>query len=452
MKPPSTRHDALAAHTAALSLPRAGEVAELVRDWLAGVYAAAPTTAASYTSCLRVLLDWCAAEQVDPVLVRPRQASRFLEHLTSARSLSTGRVRTASAVNTVLTACAKWIKFAMVNEERPASEANPFLLLERPKVYRFRSPLRVSEQDISAMSLAAYSDHVLGGAMGALLIGLLGWAGLRPTDITRTDRSQISETVAERDGQQVTLLQLDAVMKWHNQQDRTLPPKMSGLLFAYLQRERVPLGMDAAPEDDPVFVHPWRQRRVNRDDLLALLKRSSKAAGVRAGMDLTTRDLRKWFITMSGEMGVPLEDRQRAAGHASPAVIQQHYDSSAWSWKRDPAFALEPLFDGFPAADDPQFELAQAMPDVRTPKRGHHECSCTPQWTQARVWLGPVGIDEFARIEVAPQGQPGTPVLDPPQCPACKATFLGPYRVTAVANDWDNSLMQLVERRLRERA
>src|SRR5690606_18741251 len=108
-----------------------------------------------------------------------------------------------------------------------------------------------------------------GGSLGALLIGLLGWEGMRSTDITRTDRRQLDERVIERDGQQTTVFLLDAVMKWHHQEDRWLPPKLSGLLFAYLHRERAPLGPDVADEGDPVFTHPWRQRRLNRDDLLA---------------------------------------------------------------------------------------------------------------------------------------------------------------------------------------
>lgn len=438
------RHDQLARDIAELAgLPSGGVVAELARDWLAGLHAASAATADSYCSGLRTWLEWCASERLDPILARPRQVSRFVEYLASTKSGSTGRVRTPRAINGTLTACARWTKWLLLNEDRPAGAGNPFLMVDRPRAVRLRQPLMIDAGDVNRMAVAAYQDHVLGGALGALLVGLLAWEGMRATDITRTDRDQVDERVINRNGEKQRVYLLVARMKWHHVQDRYLPPKLSNLLFAYLQRERRSLWPEHEDGTDPLCVHPRHGRRVNRDDVLALVKRAARHAGLSHWRELTTRDLRRWSLTMSGELGAPLEDRQRAAGHASPAVIQQHYDGAGWSWQRDPAFRLEGVFDDFPA-DTRVWSLARAMPEVRPPGGPGYECTCTPQWAQARVWLGPVGIDEYARVEVSAVGEPGTSALDPPVCPACRARYTGPFRVVSVPADRDDGLLARV--------
>ncbi len=444
MNPPSTRIEAVKAITGDLRFPRSSsvELAELAGDWLGERYVRSASTANTYATALSTYLTWCSAHEVDPLLVRRQQASRFVRWLGEARSQHTGRVRSPSAVNTMLTACARWLEYAVEAEARPEGGRNPFVAVERPVVARLPRSVRLRKDDVSRLILAAREDHVLGGVLGKLVVGTLAVVGLRPTDLCRLDLGDLADDGAGG-------YELRVTAKRGNQLTRWMPPVVASDAYAYLQRARI-APEDADEDGQPLLVHPRLYRRLNRDDVLALVKRSAVRADLPIGTRLTARDFRRFFITMSRSAGAELEDRQRAAGHAS-ARTTGLYDGTEWSRERDPAIRLAGLFEDYPSE-----ELARplAHATVSQPRQASkYMCDCTPQWRNARVWLGPAGIDEFARIEITEASpDPGTTALDRPVCPVCHAIYLGPFRVVAIPGDQDQQLMELCRKSLAEAA
>lgn len=410
--------------------------ADLVGDWIGERAARSPSTAETYCSHLGTYLGWCAEQEIDPVAIRRQEASRFVRWLTSEPSPHTGRTRSGSAVNTALSACARWLEYAVECDARPETSRNPFTVVERPVVARMPRKARIRPSDVSRLVLAAREDHVLGGTLGKVVLGSLALVGVRPTDLCRLDEDQVLD-----DGEGGYELHL--VVKRGKTLVRWMPPVVASDLYAYLQRGR------REPDDGSraLLVHPRLHRRLNRADVLALVKRCAKRAGLADPGGLTARDFRRFFITATRATGAELEDRQRAAGHAS-ARTTGLYDDTNWSRERDPAIRLAALIEDYPSE-----ELARplAHATVAEPRAtSKYECDCTPQWTNARVWLGPLGIDEFARIDLTPEPEPGVTVLDRPVCPVCHAIYLGPFRVRSIPGDVDQALMELCRDRLGE--
>ena len=414
--------------------------AELVADWLGERYTRSVSTGDTYASCLSAYLSWCGEQGVDPVLVRRQEASRFVRWLGESRSPFTGRVRSGSAVNTVLTACARFLEYAVEVDVRPEAGRNPFQVVERPVVHKQPRPgARLSKTDVNRLVLAAREDHVLGATLGKLVVGTLALVGVRPTDVCRLDQDQVLD-----DGESGYELRL--TVKRGKQLTRWMPPVVAADAYTYLQRAR---REPAAGEGRPFLVHPRLHRRLNRDDVLSLVKRSAVRAGITAGRELTARDFRRYFITAARGAGSDLEDRQRAAGHAD-ARTTGLYDDTGWSRQRDPAMRVAALFEDYPAEELTR-PLEHATPaGPRTSAK--YECDCPRPWANARVWLGPVGVDEFARIELTEDYEPGTTQLDQPSCPVCHAIYLGPFRVRSVPGDEADELLRRCRQGLQSRA
>ncbi|WP_367139391.1 tyrosine-type recombinase/integrase [Saccharothrix sp. HUAS TT1] len=451
MKPARRRLYALSDTVKKLTFPASPSpaVAELVSSWLGERYARAAATGDTYASCLAAYLRWCAVQEVDPLLVTRQQASRFVLWLADEPSAHTGRLRSVSARNTVLTACARFLEYAVEAEARPDAGRNPFLAVSRPSVQRYaRQRARLTVSDVTRLVSAAREDHVLGGTLGKVLIGSLALVGVRPTDLCRLEMEHAGD-----DGQGG--YRLDLTVKRGKQLTRWMPGQVAADLYAYLHRERVEPDEEWQEHDPlgpaPLLVHPRLRRRVNRDDVLHLVKRSASAADLPIGTALTARDFRPFFITSARAAGADLEDRQRAAGHADPRTTGI-YDQTAWTREHDPALRVAAMFEDYPS-EELSKPLAWARP--RGPRReAKYECDCTPQWKHLRVWLGGLHreLDEYGRAVPTDLPEPGVAALDAPSCPVCHAIYLGPYRVEAIPGDPDGQLLALCRRELTDRA
>lgn len=445
------RLDALAHTAAGLAFPTTpGEtVARLVRGWLLERYARAVPTGDTYASCLAAYLEWCAGHGVDPVLVTRMQASEFVAWLANEPSRHTGRVRSAASQNTTLTACARLLEYAVDAELRPEQGRNPFLVVTRPTAYRKRGrrPM-LTKNDVTRLVIAAREDHVLGGTLGKVIIGSLALVGVRPTDLCRLDEDHVVDD--EHGGYRMELR-----VKRGKELTRWMPPYVAADLYAYLQRERM------APDDElreldplgpsPLLVHPRLRRRVNRDDIRGLVRRSSLRAGLPIGRHLVPRAFRPFFLTQARAGGAGLEDRQRAAGHDDPRTTEL-YDLTEWTREHDPALLVAAQFEDYPS-EKLMRPLSWAKP--KGPRlEPKFTCDCTPQWTKLRVYLGNLHpqLDEYARAVPTDQAEPGTAALEPPACPVCHGIYTGPFRVEAIPGDVDGQLLELCRRELVERA
>src|SRR5690606_34956505 len=183
MKHTPDRLAALRERVEALSFPStpAVEVSALLGEWLGEVYARSASSGDTYCSHLGALVSWCAAEQVDPVLVDRREAARLVDWLSSVPSSSTGRVRTPSAVNGVLSAGVRWLRYCQDAGARPDGPI-PLEQVQRPPVRRSGRSARLRRDDVHRLVLAAREDHVLGGVQAKVILATLALVGVRPTD------------------------------------------------------------------------------------------------------------------------------------------------------------------------------------------------------------------------------------------------------------------------------
>lgn len=397
------------------------------------VYARSVATGDTYCSHLGALLGWCAAEAVDPVLLDRRASARLVDWLASAPSPSTGRVRTPSAINGVLSAGVRWLRYCEAAGQRPEGPI-PLSKVDRPSVSRSGRSARLRRDDVHRLVLAAREDHVLGGVQAKAILATLALVGVRPTDLCRLDLHDVHDA----DGGTYAL---DLTGKGDKKLVRWVPRVVAADWYAYLSRARV-----EPASGEALLVHPRLYRRVNRDDVLALVKRAARRADVADPWRLTARDFRHYFATATRSVS-DLQSRQRALGHSSPATTEL-YDDTAWSMELDPAIRLAAVHDDYPAEELTR-PLAHAMPATPVAS-GKHECDCTPQWKNARVWAEAVGVDEWCRIEITEAYGPGVlAALPNPVCATCSATYLGPFRLRA-DRSFDAQAAEMVDEQLRE--
>lgn len=107
----------------------------------------------------------------------------------------------------------------------------------------------------------------------------------------------------------------------------------------------------------PLFVRA-DGRRLDRSVVRVVRRRIirlAEAAELPPGF--TTHAMRHTFVTLSREVGVPLEDVQDAAGHADPRTTRR-YDRARHSLERHPTHTLGQLFDPAPTkpltSEDPE--------------------------------------------------------------------------------------------------
>lgn len=403
---------------------------DVVFGWLAEKIARSPKTAETYCSCMAVYLPWCSAERVDPLLITRPQASRFAQWLASMPSATTSRVRSPARRAQILAACTSLLEYAIEADARPGWVPNPFARVPRPVIDRHpKHTGAVTVSQVNQVVLAARGDRVLGSVLGKLVVALMARLGLRPGDVCRLNLSG-----AEDDGHGGYRLQVR--VKGGRWLPRWLPPDMASDFWTYAHRVRVqPASGDDVPADplgdDPLFVHPRLQRRLCTDDVRALVRRASAAAGVRhpAGRQMTSRDFRPFFNTLARSMGATLEERQRGLGHAS-ATTTELYDRTEWARTRDPAIRVSAAFDDYPAESRlaPITITRWSAPPVQM------GCDCTPQWPQLHVDLTPVGVDQTAVCVITEAPEPGTHRLQP-YCRRCRVAYPGFFRVARVLDD-----------------
>lgn len=422
-----------------------GLLDDVISAWLSEMYGRSPATGGVYCSAMRTYLPWCAEHEVDPFQITRRQASRFVGWLSEEPSPATGQLRSASNVAPVLSACSSLIEYVTTDELRPEPARNPFRMVTRPKVPVLpRSSPTLSLSDINRLLLAAHRDHVLGGVLGKLVVALLGLTGLRPGDVCRLNVLGVSDDGEGGYRMQTALKGGEGSVRW-------LGPRIAADLYAYLNRVRVRPDEELVGTDpygtDPLLVHPRLRRRLNTDDMRALVKRSAVRAGLPVGPKLCLRHFRPNWNTLARMAGAELEDRQKGLGHARAATTQLH-DRTVWTRERDPAIRIADANDGYPAED-----LTRPIEWAKThAPAGEFECDCTPQWANMRIWLGPVGVPEYGHAVVTEEWEPGVAALGSPTCPVCQGRYLGPFQVRHIPDDPDGRLLEQCREALAERA
>ncbi|RJQ74192.1 site-specific integrase [Pseudonocardiaceae bacterium YIM PH 21723] len=436
------RVEQLAAQAADLGIP-AGAT-EVVTAWLGEQYVRSVPTGGSYASAMSRYLAWCAAEDIDPLLINRMAAGRFASYLGEMTSDHTGRELSDSYRSTITTACTRLLEYAVAVEARPDRGSNPFASVPRPRVYRkHRAGPRLAFGDVARLVLAARADHVLGGTLGKTIVGALMLTGIRPADLCRLDEDQ-----AVDDGHGGYELRL--TVKRGKPLTRWLPPQVAADLYTYKARHRIAADVPEG-QAQPLLVHPKFRRRITKDDVLRLVKRCAARAELDIGASLTAREFRSLWQTTASVNNISLEDRQTAAGHDDPRTTQG-YDLTAWTRDRDPSIKLAALIENYPS-EELAIPLAWATATGRRDSGGKNECDCVPAWGNLLVWLGDIHPDlqQTARAVPVEDWPPGVITLPSAFCPACHARYPGPYRVTAIPGNPDNLKQDLLDHELGQR-
>lgn len=370
-----------------------------------------PGTAAVYGSYVRGYLHWCVAEGVGPLGVRISDAARY-------QAVLAGGGRSAASVRAALSALGGWTEFAVLDGSRREAAPNPWPRLPRPTVTPVRARNPVSGDEAVRLVIAASRDGVLRGPLGKLVVGLMVGLGMRPTDACRLDMGSL------RRDEQAGVWLLDVVAKRGRRTTYELPDQLVEGMEVYQRRSRRTPDPDRPQDSAAMLVHPRLYRRLDRRDVLALVKRASAAAGTTAGRGLTCTDLRRFALTRARD-AEGVEAARRLAGHATEATTRRYLDDGQIVATGRVVLATLPEWPATEITD-----LVQHAYDVHEARRPENTCTCAVPWRHARVHLDPVGLDEVAGIEPLEGGQWSgiEHVLGAPVC-VCRAVYIGGYTV-----------------------
>jgi site-specific recombinase XerD len=303
----------LEAGAAALPALPQESLPDLTSGWL--LAQRSPRTREAYLRDLRGWLAFCGEHDIDPLAARLRHADaygRWLVERTEPAPL-----RDASAARK-MAAASSWYTY-LVRHELVA--ANPFTHATRPAVDRDHSDtVGLTEAQARALVAAAEADPGPARLRTAAFIRFMLELGPRITDVLALD---VGDLGTERGFRTV-----DVTGKGRKVRRRVVPPGAGAALDAYLASR-------GDPTSGPLFCSA-AGKRLNRRDMVRLVQRVARAAGVPNPERVTPHSLRHTFVTVARERGASLEEVQDAMAHADPRTTRR-YDRARFRLDRDPS-------------------------------------------------------------------------------------------------------------------
>ncbi len=280
------------------------EASQLAGAFLAGFQS--PETRRGYRSDLRCWFDFCRTHGLHPF----RKIRRI--HLeVYLRQLETSAPRPANAtLYRRISTLSSWFRWL---EDEEFNVGNPAARMRRPT--RHPTPQPWLDRNQLTDLLAAAEDE--GGDAYAMTC-LLGLNGLRVSEACNADVTDLGGS-----RYQPTLRVLG---KGDKPAEIVLNPRTWQAIDQVV----------ADRSDGPLLRNRWGNR-MRRHNIASILVRLAKTAGIRA--HVTPHALRRSYITVGLQQGVPLRDMQRAARHTK-ADTTIAYDQSIRSFHRDPTFVL----------------------------------------------------------------------------------------------------------------
>jgi integrase/recombinase XerD len=267
-------------------------------------------TLVSYTTDLRLFLEWCS-ENSTPLLEVRRAHLEIFGRTMEAN----GRMR--STVARRLSTLGSFYRYCHVEG---ILERNPAANVRRPKVDVESRTLGLDRNELGGLLVQAG----LRSARDHALISLLALNGLRISealnaDITAMDMDRGHRTLAivRKGGKHVTI---------------PLAPRTARTLDLYIDE----------PTSGPIFLGVNGQR-MDRYAADRIVKRLTKRAGITKR--ISPHSLRHSFITAALDAGVPLRDVQEAASHADPRTTMR-YDRARQSLDRHATYIVAAFVAG----------------------------------------------------------------------------------------------------------
>ena len=270
-------------------------------------------TVSAYALDLRLLFEWCAAQDVDPLDATRTHLELF------ARYLEDERGNAPASVHRRLCTIRSFYRIADIDDY---VDTSPATHLRLPRVYRDETTtLGLDRLELAAVIAAARAST----ASDAALITMLGLLGLRVSEACNV---RIQDTHGLERGHRTLIL----VGK--GRKPATIPLPLS-----------VGADMDAAAGQrgaGPLLLRA-DGKQMDRRAAARVVVRLAKKVGIKKR--LSPHSLRHSFVTACLDAGVPLRDVQIAARHSDPRMTTR-YDRARGNLNRHANDIVVGLIDG----------------------------------------------------------------------------------------------------------
>ncbi len=285
--------------------------AAAVVGFLAGY--SSKTTVSSYALDLRLLFEWCAAQDIDPLEATRTHLELFARYLEDERG--NGPATVHRRLSTI-------ICFYRIAEIDNYVDKSPATYLRLPHVYRDETTtLGLDRQELSAILAAARastpSDLALITMLGLLGLRVSEACGVRIQDIHGLERGHRTLTLVGKGRKPATI---------------PLPVPVAAVMDAAAgERQAGPLLLRADG------------KQMDRRAATRVVVRLAKKAGIKK--HLSPHSLRHAFVTACLDAGVPLRDVQIAARHSDPRMTTR-YDRARGNLDRHANYILVGFIEG----------------------------------------------------------------------------------------------------------
>lgn len=287
--------------------------------WLAGY---GVNTRNSYATDLRQFafwLDWQANQQ-DPLRAERAHIARWVTWLEEEGGYARLSARRK------LTAVASFYRWC---EDEGLVDRNPAQKVKRPPAPVMRPQLGVARDEAERLLDAADASSARDHALVCLLL----LSGLRVSEAVGANVGDLGHERGHR------TLEVRRKGGWSDRQ-----PLAARTVAALVEATA---GRDSDSRA-PLLVNAYGNR-LSRRGALWVVKKLCREAGVDAGV--SPHSLRRGFVTLSLDAGVPLRDVSFGAGHLSTATTQR-YDTGRGQLERAATYALSDFLGGQEAGHD----------------------------------------------------------------------------------------------------
>lgn len=280
-----------------------------IAGWLAGY---TDPTRRNYEVQLKQFMGWCHRERLHPFQLRRQHVEEY------ARQYLTGELGNMdSTVAHKLSTVRSFYRWCFLED---VIDRDPTANVRRPKIRDDAMRPYLDRMESGRFLATAEGSSPRDYALVTLLL----LNGLRITEALETNIETIS---TERGHHTIVVLG-----KGHKIATVPLAPRTHRAILAYIGDRR----------HGPIFLGR-EGGRMNRHAAARIIRRIAKRAGV--DKRLSPHSMRRSYITVALDSGVPLRDVQHGARHSDPRVTSR-YDQNRTSLDSNPTYVLAAYMGG----------------------------------------------------------------------------------------------------------
>lgn len=333
----------------ALPTRKGDRLGQLVQSWLVS-RAKSDASRQTYGIDIREFFLYCAEEDFDPLTMRIPQMDMYPAWLARRTSRRTGHPYSHDYVRRKINTVSSFFEYLVQVDARDRSPVTrDTRLRESGKRKRVALPVPAAA---AVLRDGGEADPVLGPECARLALELEFTVGLRVSSICGITLDDLLRI--EQDGTTIQAVRL--VTKGNRHEVRAIPVEVDAALTAYLAHRATLPGADT----QRALLLTLKGEPVNRFRLY----RSARRAGARHGVNVTPHVGRHTYERTAGGADVPLRQRQKDLGHASPETTVR-YGQVDDDVRHDGAHVVAAVLHAAmaPAAD---YAPAATQPDTNT--------------------------------------------------------------------------------------